>query len=219
MRADITVGRRELLIAGAGVLSGGFAAVAYYTPLLRSLPHSFGIWIVLVVVVTRRQEPAQAVVRAVIALESAVVAFYVGKAVCYGIKYPGMPYGISTANLAIWSVLAALAGVLFGLSFRLAGRDDRWGVLATAAIVGLLLGDAFRQIRFAPADEPALTLFTVAAVSLVLWLGSRSPPQLFRISALAIPLTVVGFVVATAPDLLEQLIFTGSFSGILFHPR
>ncbi|WP_199430067.1 hypothetical protein [Qaidamihabitans albus] len=103
-----------LLVASAGLLSGAFAAVAYYSTSLR---------IVLAVLVTRRQAACRAIVRAIVALAAAVVAFYVGKKVVYGIEYAGMPYEIDLVTLATWLALAGVAGTVFGLAFRYVGHD------------------------------------------------------------------------------------------------
>lgn len=201
-----TLGWPELVTAGAGLLSGALAAVAYYSVFLNPLTHAFTIWIVLAVVVTRRQPAGRAIMRATIALLGAVVAFYVGKKIMYGIAYPGSPYELNVVVLTFWCILAIGAGIVFGLVFRHIGDDEQTGRIATAAAVGLLLGDAVRRYGF---SDPLLFVATAAGVALVIGLGSRSGRAALKIALWSVPLAVVGFAVSSAPDLLQQLRVAG----------
>ncbi|WP_410663701.1 DUF6518 family protein [Amycolatopsis sp. lyj-84] len=199
-------GAAELLISVAGVVSGAFASVAYYTD-LRVLAHSFVIWIVLVSLVTTRRSSRQAVVRAIIALLSAVLAFYLGKNVVYGIKYPDAPpYGIDLPTVGTWCVLAVVAGVLLGMGFRHIG-DPGWpGALATAGAAGLVLADAYRKGGFVVSDRPLLPVVSALAAAGLLLLGGRTRGQLGKALALLVPLTLIGYGIVSAPDLIEEML-------------
>ncbi|MEV4601723.1 hypothetical protein AB0K15_30510 [Amycolatopsis sp. NPDC049253] len=196
------IGAGEAL-AAAGLLSGAFAAFAYYNEGLRLLAHAFVLWIVLVVAVSAGRGPRRAYVRTVAALLPAVVAFYVGKKVMYGLKYPGMPYSIDTQTVVLWCFLAVLAGTL-GLAFRFVGAPTRAGTLATAAAVGLLLADAARE--WLHRGSAALAVATLLALGVVLGLGVRSLRQLGFVALWVVPFALAAAVLVAVPDLLESLV-------------
>jgi hypothetical protein len=203
-------GSRALVGVLAGTLTGGFAAWAYYDDLFRPLSHSFGLWIALLALLAAGQPARRAVAHSSLALAAAVLAFYVGKKVMYGIDYPGMPYSINTDELIEWLVLSVVAGVALGWAFSWAGRPGAAGALGTAAAVGLLLGDAYRRGHGYGSEAPVLVVFAVLAVVAVLWRTVRSWPRLARVVAFALPCAVLGYLLVSAPDLLEQLLITGS---------
>ncbi|WP_024877431.1 DUF6518 family protein [Saccharomonospora piscinae] len=205
--------RPELLVALAGLLTGAFAAVAYYSPLLRSLAHTFVIWTALAAVVAAGQSPRTAVVRVSIALLGAVSAFYSGKAVVYGVLYSGGALPLNLFDLLVWGGLAVVAGVVLGLGLRAVGDSGARGTVATASALGLMWGDVVRRTGLVFSPDPALVAVTGLLTAVLLLLGSRSRAQAARIALLAVPLTVPGFLLVSAPDLLEQLLITGSFSG------
>ncbi|MET8853112.1 hypothetical protein [Amycolatopsis sp. NPDC004625] len=97
-----TTTRRITVTDGAallgGLVSGAIGAYAYYSPSLRPLAHAFTLWIALLAAVVPGARDARAIARAVVALATAVVAFYCGKDVMYGIKYPGMPYSVNAGS-------------------------------------------------------------------------------------------------------------------------
>ncbi|RSN60679.1 hypothetical protein DMH01_15465 [Amycolatopsis sp. WAC 04182] len=199
-------GRAELLVAGAGILSGAFASVAYYTD-IRTLAHSFVIWIVLVSLVTTRRPAPQAVIRAIIALLAAVLAFYLGKKVIYGIKYPDAPsYQINLPTVAIWCVLAIIAGLVLGMGLRYIGTPNWPGALATAAAAGLILADSWRLGGSVLWERPLQLVVNVPAAAGLIALGSRSRRQLGKILALLLPLTMIGYGIVSAPDLIEDVL-------------
>lgn len=201
--------RLLLAAAAGGLVTGGFAAWAYYGETFRELSHTFGLWILLVVMVSARRPWRAAVAASVTGLAVAVVAFYVGKDVMYAVEYPGMPYAVNTEVLVEWLVLAAVAGSLLGGAASRIGRPGRWGTLATAGAVGLLVADALRRsLGYSP--DPAVVGLAVVAVLVVLGLGARTPAQLARTAVWSVPCAVVGFVLVSAPDVLEQLLVTGA---------
>lgn len=195
-----------------GVLSGGFAAWAYYGETFNQLSHAFGLWIVMVVLVSARRHVPEAVGRAVLGLAAAVLSFYVGKKIMYGIEYPGMPYALNLDEIAQWLVLALPAGLLLGWCAALIGRPTRAGTLATAALTGLLVADTYRRVAagYWSTSSVVLVVFCVLAVALVIALGARSARQLVLVLAATPVFAVLGFVLVSAPDALEQLVITGS---------
>lgn len=207
----LPAGALEVVALICGLVTGGFAAWAYYDELLRPLAHTFGLWITLVALLAARQQLRPAVVRGCLALIAAVLAFYVGKKVMYGIEYPGMPYSLNGTQVMTWLVLAVLGGGVLGAAFSRIGRSDRWGPLATAAVVGLLIADAYRRSTDYPADAPVVISFAVLAVVAVLTVAIRSFRQLAATAAWTIPMTLLGLALVSAPDVLEQLLITGGF--------
>ncbi|MEV6901042.1 hypothetical protein [Amycolatopsis sp. NPDC051372] len=197
------LGAGEALAVAGGLASGAFAAFAYYNAGLRLLAHAFVLWIALVVAVSAGRGPRRAYVRTVAALLPAVVAFYVGKKVMYGLKYPGMPYSIDTQTVVLWCFLAVLAGTL-GLAFRFVGAPTRAGTLATAAAVGLVLADAARE--WPHLGSVALAVATLLALGLVLGLGVRSLRQLGFVALWVVPFALGATVLVALPDVLESLV-------------
>lgn len=201
---------RAAVGVAAGLLTGGFAAWAYYDDRFRPLAHGFGLWITAVALVSAGQPARRAVVQAFGTLATAVVAFYVGKKIMYRIDYPGMPYSINVSELVEWLVLAAVAGVALGWVFSWAGRAGLAGGLGTAAAVGLLLADAYRRSTSYPAEQPVVVAFAVIGIAAVLAVTVRSWRRLALVACCAVPCAVVGLLLVSAPDALEQLLLTGS---------
>jgi uncharacterized membrane protein (UPF0136 family) len=197
---------RAVVALAAGMVTGAFAAWAYYDDRFHPMAHSFGLWIGLVALLSARQPPRRAMVPACLALAAAVVTFYVGKEVMYGINYPGMPYSISLSVLMEWLVLAVIAGVLLGWAFSWAGRPARAGALGTAAVIGLLLADAYRRSSTYPAEAPVVVAFATLFVVAVLFVTVRSWRQLALVAAFTGPFVMVGYVLVWVPDLLEQVL-------------
>ena len=192
-----------------GLLTGSFAAWAYYDDTYRPLSHTFGLWIVLLALLSARRPVREAVARSVVALAAAVLAFYVGKDVMYGIEYPGMPYAVNGDDLVRWLVLSLLAGSVLGWIFCRIGRQDLTGALGTAAAVGLLVADAARRAGSYDSDRTVVTTFALLAVLLVLAVGVRSLRQLAGTAAWTVPMAAAGLLLVAAPDLLEQFLLTG----------
>ncbi len=114
---------------------------------------------------------------------------------------------INWAAVQLWLVLAGIAGVVFGLLGATAARTDRWGAAAAAALLGLLLGDAYRRLSAWGMDAAAV--FDLVAVVLVFAQATRVNRRPLLTLALSAVAAVGGFVVVSAPDLLEQLMIEG----------
>jgi FtsH-binding integral membrane protein len=193
-----------------GLLTGGFAAWAYYGDTFRPLAHTFGLWITLVVLLSARRPAREAVVSAVLALASAVLTFYVGKQVMYGIEHPGLPYALDRAQIEQWLVLALVVGTLFGWLFSHAGEDGWLGAFGTAGAVGLLVADTVRRSWTHGVESSAVPVAAVLFIGLVLAGTVRSWQQLGLVALWTAPMAVFGLVLVSAPDALEQLLVTGS---------
>ena len=215
--AQLTVSPRAQAAAGpalavaGGLLTGGFAAWAYYGEVFRPLAHTFGLWIALLALLSARRPVREAVLRSVLALAAAVVAFYVGKDVMYGIDYPGMPYSVNMDELVQWLVLAVVAGSVLGWAFHRIGSPGHAGAASTAAALGLLAADAYRRSSNYPEDASVVVGLAVLAAVAVLAMAVRTPRQLAEVALWTLPAAAAGWVLVSAPDLLEQLLITGSF--------
>ncbi|WP_410616662.1 hypothetical protein [Amycolatopsis sp. lyj-109] len=187
-----------------GLVSGAFGAYAYYSPTLRPLAHAFTLWIALLAAVVPGARDGRAIARAIVALVAAVLAFYYGKDVMYGVKYPGMPYLISTEQIVLWCVLAAVAGTAAGLVFGPIGREDVRGTVSTALAAGLVIGEVVR--RSDRTDGIVFAVATLLALGLVLARGIRSRPQAVRVAGWTVPMALAGFLLVSGPDLLEQIL-------------
>lgn len=201
---------RDLIVSTcAGLTSGCFAAYAYYDVLLRPLSHTFGIWITLIAVLSARHHIVVAILRSVAALVAAVLAFYLGKKIMYGLRYPDMPYSLSTSTITTWLVLAFIVGLVLGPAFSYIGRAEQVGSLATGGAIGLLLADTFRRASNYSNDSITLIIFALIAVFVLLAVAIRTPLQLASTAAWTLPMAAVGYLLVNAPDLLQQLLLSG----------
>ncbi len=194
-----------VLVGVAGAVSGAFGAYCYYDALLRPLAHTVGLWVLLAVVVAARRPARSAVLRTTVALLAAVLAFYVGLQVVYGIRYPGLPYALNVEQIGLWCLIAVVAGAGLGLAFHRVG-DDGWpGAVASAAAVGILVADMLRRVLSYPDAAPVVVTLTVIAVGIVLVLTGHGRTALARAALLVVPGVAVGYVLVSAPDIVEQV--------------
>ena len=116
--------RRTALTWGDGctaltaVIVGVFGAFSYYgDTVLRPFAHTFGIWILLVSVVSARQSVLCGAIRGGLALLTSVVSFFYGKQIYYDILYPGpgFPYRVQAVELLFWGGLGLVGGAVLGI--------------------------------------------------------------------------------------------------------
>lgn len=198
-----------MVATSTGALSGSFAAYAYYDDVLRPLSHTFAIWITMVALLSANQPRLHAVLRSTVALFAAVVAFYVGKMLVYGLRYPAMPYELNNTTVATWLTLALIVGLVLGVTFSRIGSHDRGGAIGVAGAIGLLFADSLRRVSNYAADAGIVISFTVIAISAILAVSIRTRQQLVEAAAWTPPMAVVGYLLVSGPDLLEQLLYTG----------
>ncbi|MGQ0773222.1 MAG: DUF6518 family protein [Pseudonocardiales bacterium] len=181
---------------------------------MRPLAHVFGIWIVLAVALSVRQNPRHAMFRTTVELVTAVIAFYVGKKIMYGIEYPGMPYSLNMSTLGLWCILATIGGPMLGLLFFAVGRRGWHAAAATAAALALLLADVYRRASNYGDQAPVLLILATAGVVTILALADKTAPQLARTAILVAPMAVLSYGLVSAPDLVEQLILMSCWPAI-----
>ncbi|MGX5656931.1 DUF6518 family protein [Geodermatophilus nigrescens] len=201
--------RVMLPAAVAGAALAAVAVYAYYNDPWRSLAHILAPWAVLACVVAFRRPPLPAVVASVSSLAAAVVTFYVGLKLAHDIRWTGSGsvMTINWGDVQLWLLLAGLAGAVFGLLGATAARPDWRGAAATAALLGLLLGEAYRRssewgVDAAVAIDAAAAVLVFAVATGV----NRRPMLTLALTAVA---AVIGFGVVSTPDLLEQWLIEG----------
>jgi Family of unknown function (DUF6518) len=199
---------RRTSVVLAGALTGFIGAYCYYDGLLRPLAHTFGIWILLVTIVSAHQSAARAVANSIVTLLAAVITFNLGKKIIYDVRYPDTTYAISVDALGMWCVLAIVAGIVLGAAFHRAGQNNWRGAGATAAAIGLLIADAARRGITYPDQAQVVGLFAILAIGTVLiWVGPMPGRQLARIMLLVAPFVALGLALVAIPDLLQALLF------------
>ena len=202
-RARFGWGDGATAVAAVGV--GAFGAFAYYgDTILRPFAHTFGIWLLLIAVVSARQTPLRGALRGSGALLLGVVAFFYGKQIYYDIRYPGpgFPYRVQPVELLFWAVLGVFGGAVLGVIASRIGKPGWLPAAASALLMGLLLADAYRWYSTWGEDLPmgaALVGVTVIAV-----LGDRTWRQIGCTALLLIPGIVAGYLLVTAPDLAQR---------------
>ena len=207
---DSSAWARSLAAAAAvGVVAAVVVVYAYYNDPWRPLAHTLGVWVALAAAVGMRRPMPRAAAAGITVLAVAVVGFYVGLKVGHDIRWAGSAsvMGIDWAAVQLWLILAVPAGAVLGLLGASATRRDWYGPAATAALLGLLLGDAWRRLAGYGMDV-AVTV-DLSAVIVILAVATRAN----RRPALTVALTVVaalaGFVVVSLPDVLQQIVIEG----------
>ena len=191
---------------GLGVVSGTVGAYcvkdfisAQYGP--KTIGHSVGLWLFLAVLVSVRNPLPRAVVRSVTLLVASVAAFYVSK------KYLPGPAGylFEVDNWVLWSLAAVPGGVGIGVLGALLCRQRWLGAGALALLIGMFCGDAYHRFHLYGVVDWAMKLDGLFILC-VLVIGVRSLPQLARLAALLIPLSVAGYLLTSAPNWAEQIL-------------
>jgi Family of unknown function (DUF6518) len=189
-----------------GLLSGLFASWCYYQQAFRLIAHSLGFWVLLVALAAARRDVRSACVRSVVLLIGAVTAFYVGKKLFYGIKYPGMPYDVDVDSLVLWCVFAVVAGVVLGGLFHAIGADSWRGAFATTAAVGLLFADTYREDGFDLDRGVVLSVLALVGTLALLARQGFQAGKLKRFGLLIVPVAALSYVVVLLPDVIEGVL-------------
>ena len=204
-RSRLTWGDGVTVLAAAGV--GAFGAFAYYgDTILRPFAHTFGIWLLLVAVVSARQTLIRGALRGGAALLLGVVAFLYGKQIYYDILYPGpgFPYRVQPIELLFWGVLGLFGGAVLGVIASRIGRSGWLPAAASALFMGLLLADAYSWYSTRGDDLPIGA--AIVGVIVIAILGERTWRQLGYTALLLIPGTVVGAFLVAAPDWAQRVL-------------
>ena len=93
----------------------------------------------------------------------------------------------------------ALAGVVFGLMGSLAPHRNWKGAAATAALIGLLLADAYRRLSNWGEVDVAVTVDVIAALA-VLVIASQYNKRPLLTLGLTMATVAVGLLAVAAPD-------------------
>ncbi len=204
-RAHLTWGDGAAALAAVAV--GACGAFAYYgDTILRPFAHTFGIWILLVAVVSARQTPLRGALRGGGALLVSVVSFFYGKQIYYDILYPGpgFPYRVQPIELLFWGALGLLGGAILGVIASRIGQPGWSGAAAAALLMGLLLADAYQW--YDTWDEALPMSFALVGTVVIAVLGHRSWRQIGETVVLLIPGTIAGYFVISAPDWVQQVL-------------
>ena len=105
-----------------------------------------------------------------------------------------------------WCILAIVGGAALGLAFHHIGARGWTAAATTAGAAGLIIADHYRRTAHDTSGSIVPIIFTTIALGVVLYslsLAELSAGQLRRVLALLLPLTLLGYVLVSAPDLLE----------------
>ena len=191
-------------LAAVGV--GAFGAFSYYgDTILRPFAHTFGIWILLVAVVSARQTPLRGALHGGVALLIGAFAFFYAKQIYYDILYPGpgFPYRVHPIELFFWGVLGLVGGAVLGVIASRIGQPGWLAAAASALLMGLLLADAYHWYSTWSQDLPMAA--AIAGVIVIAALGRRTWQQIGYTALLLIPGTIVGALLVSAPDWAQRL--------------
>jgi len=205
--------RRSHLVWGDGAAAlaaiavGAFGAFSYYgDTILRPFAHTFGIWILLVAVVSARQTLLRGALRGAGALLLSAVSFFYGKQIYYDILYPGpgFPYRVHPSELLFWGAFGLVGGAVLGVIASRIGPPGWWAAAASALLMGLLLADAYHWYHTWDGALPIA--FALAGVVVIAAMGHRTRRQIGYTAVLLIPGTIVGSVLVAAPDWAQELL-------------
>ena len=199
-----------VVAVGVGMAVAVVIVYAYYNDPWRPLAHTLGPWAVLATAVGFRRPPPLAIGASIGFLAAGVVTFYVGLKAGHDIRWGGTDsvMSIHWGQIGLWLVLAALAGVVFGLLGSFAPHRDWKGAAATAALIGVLLADAHRRFSNWGEVDVAVTVDVIAALA-VLVIASRHNKRPLLTLGLTMAAVSVGLLAVSAPDFLEQGLIEG----------
>jgi hypothetical protein len=138
------------------------------------------------------------------------VTFYVGLKVGHDLRWAdaGSSMAINWDQIQLWLIFAVPAGAILGLLGSRAPHPSWQGAAASAALLGVLLGEAYRRYTgYGPDIAVGVALLLAAALYVVTVRRNRQPVLTLVFTALA---SVAGLLLVSAPDLVEQLLVRGS---------
>jgi len=199
-----------LMAVAIGVAAAIVVVYANYNDPWRPLAHSLGLWAVMASAVAFRRPPALAIGTSVSSLAAAVVTFYIGLKVGHDIRWAGTgsTMWVDWDKMQLWLALAVIAGIAFGLLGSFAPRQEWKGAAATAALVGLLLADAYRRFTNWGGIDAAVAVNLIAALA-VFVVASRANWRPVLTLGLTIPASALALVAVSAPDFIEQGLIEG----------
>jgi hypothetical protein len=201
--------RTLALAAFAGLILAIAVAYAYYHDPWRPLAHILAPWAVLATAVAYRRRWALAVGASITSLAVAVVTFYVGLKIAHDIRWAdtGSSMDVNWSGVQLWLVFACFTGGVFGLLGAVAPRREWRGATATAVLLGLIVGEAYRRFSgLGPDLVFALDVFLAVAVFAVATRDNRRPALTL---ILTIGAAVPGFLIVSGPDFIQQLLIEG----------
>ena len=204
-RVRLTWGDGATVLAALCV--GAFGAFAYYgDTILRPFAHTFGLWILLVAVVSARQTLVRGAIRGGGALLIGTVSFFYGKQIYYDILYPGpgFPYRVQPMELLFWGLLGLVGGAALGVVASRIGRPGWLPAAASALLMGLLLADAYSWYDANADDLPMAA--AIVGVVVIAALGQRTWRQIGYTALLLVPGTVVAQLLVSAPDWAQRFL-------------
>lgn len=184
----------------AGMLVGVFGAYCYYNPTLRPLAHTFQLWTLLIALIGSRFTVVMGAIRGAASLAVSVVAFYLGKAVLYHIKYPGTSYGFNPSEALFWTVLGIAGGTVLGCAASRLVNHGWVSAAATSMFIGLQILDGYHRYH-QYGDSVPLVFAGLGTVVLLAFTG-RTWTQLLRVLVILSPgLVVADYVLRGAEGL------------------
>lgn len=202
--------RISLAVWAAAGLLGLAMALAYRSDDWWQVAHSATPWIVFGVACGLWRSARLAMWYAGSGYVVAVTAFYfLGSVVLGG-------YSLNASQLVLWWLIAAAAGTAIGAGASWSAGGGWTPLVSAAFIFGLLLSDLYvRATHYHDALNSAVKLDLLALVAATVYLRKRKAP-LGVVVALSIPMTLIGLVLISLPDRIEEIVLVGVIPPVVY---